>query len=66
MFCGKGTEKNRLYNFIKEKEIKNAIALDFLPKQDYDNILQNVDIGLIFLDHRFTIPNIPSRTLSYF
>ena len=23
------------------------------------------DIGLIFLDHRFTIPNFPSRLLSY-
>ena len=23
------------------------------------------DVGLIFLDHRFTIPNFPSRLLSY-
>ena len=24
------------------------------------------DIGLVFLDYRFTIPNIPSKTLTYF
>lgn len=66
LFVGKGTEKNRLYNFIKEEDIKNALALDFVPSNEYSQILSDADIGLVFLDSRFTIPNIPSRTLSYF
>ncbi len=66
IFSGKGTEKKKLYSYIKENEIQNVIALEFIPKQDYNNILKEADIGLIFLDYRFTIPNIPSRTLSYF
>ena len=30
-----------------------------------DAIVAACDVGLIFLDHRFTIPNFPSRLLSY-
>ena len=36
-----------------------------LPKEDYDMLVKYCDVGLIFLDHRFTIPNYPSRLLSY-
>lgn len=36
-----------------------------LPKEDYDILVKSCDVGLIFLDYRFTIPNYPSRLLSY-
>ena len=36
-----------------------------IPKDDYDKLAGACDVGLIFLDHRFTIPNFPSRLLSY-
>ena len=36
-----------------------------LPKEDYDRLVQSCHVGLIFLDYRFTIPNFPSRLLSY-
>lgn len=36
-----------------------------LPKDDYDKLVQACHVGLICLDHRFTIPNFPSRLLSY-
>ena len=36
-----------------------------LPKDDYDHMIAACDVGMIFLDHRFTIPNFPSRLLSY-
>jgi hypothetical protein len=39
--------------------------MDGLPKDEYDQLLRACDVGLIFLDHRFTIPNYPSRLLSY-
>ncbi len=65
-FSGKGTEKKKLYKFIEENQLKNVIVQEYVPKEDYVKILESADIGLIFLDSRFTIPNIPSRTLSYF
>lgn len=36
-----------------------------LPKEDYDKMVGACDVGMIFLDHRFTIPNFSSRFLSY-
>ena len=39
--------------------------LQKLPKEDYDRMVAACDVGMIFLDHRFTIPNFPSRLLSY-
>jgi glycosyltransferase involved in cell wall biosynthesis len=39
--------------------------MEALPKADYDMLVRSCDVGLIFLDHRFTIPNYPSRLLSY-
>ena len=36
-----------------------------LPMEEYDILVQSCDVGLIFLDYRFTIPNYPSRLLSY-
>ena len=36
-----------------------------LPKADYETMVAACDVGMIFLDHRFTIPNFPSRMLSY-
>ena len=36
-----------------------------LPKVDFETMIAACDVGLIFLDHRFTIPNYPSRLLSY-
>jgi len=37
----------------------------YLPKEKYDKLLLAADVGLIFLDHRFTIPNFPSRLTAY-
>ena len=47
------------------KKPANARLLNSLPKREYDLLMRSADIGLIYLDHRFTIPNYPSRLLSY-
>lgn len=65
IFAGKGTEKKQFYNYINENNFNNVITLDYLTTAEYSKLLNDVDIGLIFLDSRFTIPNIPSRMLSY-
>lgn len=63
-FVGKGTEFHRVENFIRSKKPRNISVHSFLPKQEYDRLMQVADVGLIFLDYRFTIPNFPSRLLS--
>jgi len=41
------------------------MLLGQLPKSEYEILANFCDVGLIFLDSRFTIPNFPSRLLSY-
>lgn len=65
IICGSGSEYSLLENFIEKDKPENVKLISFLPKQDYDTLVKGCDVGLVFLDHRFTIPNFPSRTLSY-
>ncbi len=65
LIVGDGTEYYRLKQFIEEAKTKNVKLMKRLPREDYDSMIGACDIGLIFLDHRFTIPNFPSRLLAY-
>lgn len=65
IIIGSGTEYARLEEAIQKKSLKNTKLYAALPKEDYDAFLQLCDVGLIFLDFRFTIPNFPSRLLAY-
>ena len=62
---GTGTEKELVVNFIKKNKPKNLEYYDYVPRNKYNQILQETDVGIISLDPRFTIPNIPSKLLSY-
>jgi glycosyltransferase involved in cell wall biosynthesis len=65
LICGYGTEYKRIRDFIQDNQIKNVVLVRKLPKEDYDRLLCIADVGLIFLDKRFSIPNFPSRLNSY-
>lgn len=65
LIVGSGTEFGKLENFFNKENPKNAKLLSHLPKKDYEVLANSCDVGLIFLDKRFTIPNFPSRILSY-
>ena len=65
LIVGDGTEFNQLEKAISEMKQNNVRLMKRLPKEDYDMMVGACDIGMIFLDHRFTVPNFPSRLLSY-
>lgn len=65
VICGGGTEYGKLENFVNETTPANLSLIKALPKSEYDSLVGGSDVGMIFLDHRFTIPNFPSRLLSY-
>jgi glycosyltransferase involved in cell wall biosynthesis len=65
LIIGNGTEYYRLKKFIDKRKIENVRIYPYLPKEEFANYLRIADIGLILLDKRFTIPNFPSRLLSY-
>ena len=62
---GSGTYYQRLDDWYKNRKPKAVSVMKGLPKADYDQLVRACHVGLIFLDYRFTIPNFPSRLLSY-
>ena len=65
LIVGDGTEYSVLENYVETEKPQNVKLMKRLPKDDYDTMVGACDVGLLFLDHRFTIPNFPSRLLSY-
>lgn len=60
---GRGTHTNYVKRALNG--IPNFKILGELPRCKYEELLSACDVGLIFLDPRFTVPNYPSRILSY-
>lgn len=65
LIIGDGTEYEKLETYYQSDKQDNFMLMKRLPKEDYDILVGACDVGLLFLDHRFTIPNFPSRLLSY-
>ena len=65
MIVGSGTEYTKIEKHILSTQPVNVALHNYLPKAEYDELLRSADVGLIFLDPRFTIPNFPSRLTAY-
>lgn len=65
LIVGSGTEYSKLVSFFQKTKPENAKLLSHLPKEDFELLTNSCDVGMLFLDKRFTIPNFPSRVLSY-
>jgi len=65
LIVGDGTEFGKIKSYMNVNKPLNVKLMKRLPKEDYDKMVGACDVGMIFLDHRFTIPNFPSRLLSY-
>lgn len=65
LIIGNGTEYNKISHYIENRNYNNITLLKRIPPDEFEKMLFAADIGLIFLDPRFTIPNFPSRLTSY-
>ena len=65
VIVGSGTEYPKLEEWVNKAKPKAVSLYKHLPKAEYDALASSCDVGMIFLDYRFTIPNYPSRLLPY-
>ncbi len=63
LIIGKGSEADRVKS--KADKLENLTFMEHMPVSEYNRIMKDCDAGIILLDHRFTIPNYPSRVLGY-
>lgn len=66
LVIGRGPNLESVKEDVKNRKITNITFIDFMPKEEYDVILATCDVGIISLNENLAIPNIPSKTLSYF
>ena len=64
LIVGDGAQRHIIKQYIDQCKPSNVALVNYLPKEEYQELAQNCDAGLIFLNHRFTIPNFPSRILA--
>lgn len=65
MIIGGGNRYELLNSWFTQNRPNNAKLIHHMAREEYDKIESVCDVGMIFLDKRFTIPNFPSRMLSY-
>lgn len=65
LIIGRGTEYNKINGWIVSSKVRNVKLLPFVPKEEYNYIVSSGDVGMVFLDRRFTIPNFPTRIMGY-
>jgi len=65
LIVGSGTEYSKLKEYFDNTKPVNSKLIAHVEKEKYEMLVNACDVGLIFLDRRFTIPNFPSRLLSY-
>lgn len=65
IIVGTGTQEHLIDELIQNDNPVNLTFIKSLPKDEYDQLVAASDVGLIFLNKHFTIPNFPSRLLPY-
>lgn len=65
LIVGDGTEYHLIKEYVEKEKPASVRLMSRLPKEEYDTMVGACDVGMIFLDHRFTVPNFPSRLTVY-
>jgi len=65
LFVGDGTEKPKLEEMANSYGLQNVIFAPFVSKQEYPELLKDVDIGLVCLTSKNKTPVVPGKILGY-
>ena len=65
LVCGNGTEYAKLQAMLDGENILNSKLFPAVSSKEFQKLIKISNIGLVFLNKDFTMPNYPSRVLSY-
>ena len=66
LILGRGTYLPVLKKMAKEQQLFNVVFKEFLPREEYMQLLASCDVGMIILNEKMATPNFPSKSLAYF
>lgn len=65
LVVGKGDSKTTLQAMANRDGLTNIMFLDYLPREDYEQILMASDLGIISIDEKYKVPTCPSKIIGY-
>lgn len=65
LVCGDGSEKKRLMEMKEKEHTDNVYFENWVPKEEYRNLLKEMDVGLITLTAKNTTPAVPAKLMGY-
>lgn len=65
LLVGDGMEKERLMKMAKQYSLKNIIFQPFVSKEEYPELVKDVDVGMVCLSSMNKTPIVPSKILGY-
>lgn len=65
LIVGEGTEYNKIKETIEKSRFNNVQLIKAMNKLEYEMLVKACDVGMVLLNNKFTVPNFPSRVLSY-
>ena len=66
LILGRGAYLPVIKQMTEEKGLHNVVFKDFIPQEQYLQLLGMCDVGLVVLNEKMATPNFPSKSLSYF
>jgi glycosyltransferase involved in cell wall biosynthesis len=65
LIIGSGTEFDKVKKSFEDGNEKFIKIYPWISQNDYEELVHACDVGLIFLYKDYTVPNVPSRLVSY-
>ena len=65
LLAGDGMEKEYLIGQAKQASLKNIVFHPFVSREEYEQLLNEVDVGLVCLSPKNQTPVVPGKILSY-
>ena len=65
LVVGRGDKKIVLEEMAQKDGLSNIRFLNYMPREDYERVLDLADVGLISIDEKYKVPTCPSKILGY-
>lgn len=65
LVVGRGDSKSVLENMAARDNLTNITFLNYMPREDYEQILKLADVSLISIDEKYKVPTCPSKVIGY-
>jgi glycosyltransferase involved in cell wall biosynthesis len=65
LLAGWGSQVPQMRKVISQQNLSNVTLIDTVPQENFISMVSEFDVGLISLDRRFKVNNLPGRLLAY-